>query len=363
MQVKVPIIFILFFTMLGCTSRGAYTGVEWQKHASVESQGFDPKKLERLSQYLTRVDETAGFMVIHDGKVLYEYGDLSEIGYVASVRKSMLSMLYGKYVDDGTIDLNQTIEELGIDDVQGLLPIERQAKVKHLITARSGVYHPAANGGYDKSFAELRGTKNPGDNFVYNNWDYNVAGYVFEKKVGQSIYEELEQQLAIPLGFQDWNIKNQRKLYKNSVSRYPAYHVYVSTRDMAKIGQLMLNKGKWDNKQLISESWVAESTKPVTTQQEMLERYGDQGERAPNYSYSSMWWNFDEFRGDKRYKGSYLADGWGGEYILVIPEMKLVIVHKANVSKLVKIGLFKGGISKSTFHTMAHMVMEAKNDS
>ncbi len=98
---------------------------------------------------------------------------------------------------------------------------------------------------------------------MYNNWDFNVAGTIFEKKTGKGIYPEVEEQLAIHLGFQDWNIKNQKKKHKESKSLHPAYHIYISTRDMAKIGQLMLNKGKWNGERIISENWIEKISKPV----------------------------------------------------------------------------------------------------
>ena len=356
------VIFILSFVLFGCMKKGAFKGTEWQKHSSIESQGFDPDKLDELNGYIEHLGETTGIVVIHDGKILYEYGDLADVGYVASVRKSILSMLYGKHVENGTIDLNQTIGELGIDDVFTLLPSEKLATIDHLVTARSGVYHPAANGGYDESFAKLRGTQKAGENFVYNNWDYNVAGHVFEQLVNQTIYQEMQDQLAIPLGFQDWNIENQSKYGNNDVSLYPAYHIYVSTRDLAKMGQLMLNKGKWQGKQLISESWIKKSTTPVTTQQEVAQRYNNEGGYSPDFSYSYMWWNFDEFQGDKRYKGAYMARGWGGQFVAVVPELKLVVAHKSNVSGLVKIGLLDGGVGDTTFYKMLHMVMNSSKN-
>ena len=100
----------------------------------------------------------------------------------------------------------------------------------------------ASNGGYDKENFLERGSVEPGEYFVYNNWDFNVAGHILELYTQKSIYEELENQFAKPLGFQDWNIKNQRKSGNKSKSQYKAYHIYLSTRDMAKLGQLMLNK-------------------------------------------------------------------------------------------------------------------------
>ena len=65
-------------------------------------------------------------------------------------------MLYGKYVEDGTINLDATLKDLNIDDNDGLLDIEKKAKVRHLIAARSGVFHPASNTGDDSKHAPKR---------------------------------------------------------------------------------------------------------------------------------------------------------------------------------------------------------------
>lgn len=63
-------------------------------------------------------------MIVVGGKVLYEYGDIEELSYIASCRKSVLAMLYGKYVDNKKINLDLTLSELNIDDNLGLFPIE-----------------------------------------------------------------------------------------------------------------------------------------------------------------------------------------------------------------------------------------------
>jgi CubicO group peptidase (beta-lactamase class C family) len=84
---------------------------------------------------------TTGIVVIQGGKVLFEYGDIQELSYLASCRKSILSMLYGPFIENGTIKLNTNIEQLRLDDIGGLLPIEKKATIKDLLTARSGVYH------------------------------------------------------------------------------------------------------------------------------------------------------------------------------------------------------------------------------
>ncbi|MDO6749762.1 hypothetical protein, partial [Gilvimarinus sp. 1_MG-2023] len=82
---------------------------------------FTQQKLDSLTNYIKNNLETTGMLILKDGKKLYEYGDIKEVSYIASCRKSVLSILYGKYVKNGTINLNQTIGKIGIDEDNGLL--------------------------------------------------------------------------------------------------------------------------------------------------------------------------------------------------------------------------------------------------
>jgi len=106
-----------------------------------------PMKLSGQFAFHSVDDKGLRQATVVGGRVLWEYGDVSRRSYLASVRKSILAMLYGKYVANGTIRLDKTLEELGMDDHRGLLPHEQQATIEHLISARSGIYHPAANPG------------------------------------------------------------------------------------------------------------------------------------------------------------------------------------------------------------------------
>jgi len=90
---------------------------------------------------------TTALLAVQNGRVLLSYGPVESVSYLASVRKSLLAVLYGRYVADGTIDLDRTIGDIGIDEPDGLLPIEREARLRDLLNARSGVYHPASNEG------------------------------------------------------------------------------------------------------------------------------------------------------------------------------------------------------------------------
>jgi len=156
-------------------------------------------------------------------------------------------MIYGVHIRSGEIRLNKTVKELGLDDVGGLLPVEKEATIKDIISARSGIYHPASYPGDFLSLAPKRGTVKHGTYWLYSNWDFNAAGYIFEKETGKNIYDEVERQLAVPLQMQDWKRSLQQKEGDSTRSVYPAYPMWFSTRDMPRIGLLMLNEGKWRN--------------------------------------------------------------------------------------------------------------------
>ncbi|XMO85663.1 serine hydrolase [Algibacter sp. AS12] len=359
----IPIIITVFSICLSCrTHNPRYEGTPFENNNSLVGTGFLQQKLDSLTNFLKNNLETTGMLVLKDGKILFEYGDTKEISYIASCRKSVLSILYGKYVENGVINLNQTIGEIGIDEYNGLLDIEKSATINHIISARSGVFYEPANGGYDEKNILERGSVIPGEYFVYNNWDFNVAGSILEIKSGNSVYQEIEEQLAIPLGFQDWNIKNQKRKYNKRKSKYPAHHIYLSTRDMAKIGQLMLNKGQWNGKQLISKNWIDKITTTVTPTEIVNERYGLNESSPFQFSYGYMWWLVDNFKNHPDFESAYTAHGWGGQFITVIPKLNIVVAHKYKVPTLVNWGLKQGGVANETFWELLYHFIKTENN-
>ena len=303
-----------------------YPGDRWERIGDPTTVGYSKEGLDNVREY-TETLATTGLLVIVGGKVLCEYGDLEQLSYLASVRKSILSILYGKYVLDGTIRLNTTLEDLGITDIDGLLDIEKKATIDHLITARSGIYHPASNSGDSTADAPPRGSQEPGEYFLYNNWDFNCAGYIFEKLTHQVIYDALERDLAIPLNMQDFSRLDQRKSGNLTRSHYPAYHIWLSTRDMARIGYLMLRDGAWDGQQVVPMNWVRRIRRVKTRVEDMNPAPYKEG----SFGYGYMWWVWDGPKAEPLYKGGYTAMGAYGQYITVLPELDMVIAHKTAV--------------------------------
>jgi len=310
-----------------------FPGADWERIAKPESVGYSSARLEGLRAWLSSLDTTAMFVSV-GGRVLVEYGDIAHLSYLASVRKSVLAMLYGKYVENGTIRLDTTLKDLQFADVGGLLPRELEATVEHLITARSGVYHPASNAGDSTDSAPPRGSQAPGSYYLYNNWDFNAAGAVFEKLTGKDIYDVVETDLARPIGMQDFDRKAQQKSGDPKRSQHMAYHMYFSVRDMARIGLLMLRDGNWNGQQVVPRAWAQKIRSLVTPMNEM---------NPPNYralgtgtrwGYGYMWWVWDAPNSPGPFRGVYSGMGAGGQFITILPELDMVVAHKTDTSQV-----------------------------
>ena len=306
-----------------------FPGAEWERIADPKSAGYCQAGLDAATARAQTLP-TTGVMVVVGGRVLWQHGDLQAVTYVASVRKSILAMLFGRYVQRGTIALERTLAALEIDDNLGLAPGEKEATVLDLLSARSGVYHPAANaassaGGDTVGTPPARGSVKHGTYFLYNNWDFNALGTIFEQETGRNIYDAFEQDLARPIGLQDFNRAAQRKSAGPAGrSRHPAYHFDLSTRDLARVGYVMLRDGAWAGRELVPASWVRKMVTPVTRVADMNP---DAFKKGP-FGYGLLWWVWDGPSATGAYKGAYAGIGAIGQYLVVLPALDMVVAHK-----------------------------------
>lgn len=296
---------------------------EWTYNGNPELSGWDSIKIMEVNRYLIDSTKVTGLVIVHNSQIVFDYGDIKENSYIASCRKSVLAMLYDKCVESELIKLNKTIRELEIDDVDGILPIEQNATIKDLISARSCVYHLEGYPGGMQQFAPERGSVKPGNYWLYSNWDFNVAGFVFEQETKKNIYDEIEEQLAKPLSMEDWDRNLQRKQGDTTISKYLTYPMWFSIRDMARIGLLMLNIGRWNDQEIISENWVGEMIKQRTTYIEINTNVPLFKETGVFFGYAYMWWLFKNME-DNKFKDAYAAIGAVGQAIAIYPEIDVV---------------------------------------
>ena len=320
---------------LGCahipatSARAAATGTRpqpWQQVADVTESGFSAPGLDAAFALADQAG-SAAVMVVSRGEVIAAWGDVARRLELHSVRKSVYSALYGIAVARGLVRLDATLAELGVDDLQPLTKSERSARLEDLLAARSGVYHPAAYSPSDMR-AELpgRGSHPPGTFFFYNNWDFNVVASVLERATGGDLYATFDRWLARPLGMEDWRPVDGYRAWEPRISRWPAHTFRLSARDLARIGVLYAEGGRWHGAQVIPASWVELST----TLRSPIPGGG---------GYGLMWWVYPAgSAGADKYphldrQRIWLARGTGGQAMFVLPDLQLVVVHRADTDQ------------------------------
>lgn len=295
-----------------------YPGATWDVVESPSDLGWSVRRLEDARDYSDEMGSGA-VVIVDRGIVVDQWGQVSTNWIVQSVRKSFLSALYGVYRDEAAIDLSATMADLGIDDSvpPSLTDIEKQATVRQLLQARSGIYHEAAAESQGmKDARPERGSHAPGAFHYYNNWDFNALGTIFRQQTGMDIFEALEWRLGNPLQMQDFRAENG-DYYFEPISEHPAYHFAMSARDMARFGLLYLRDGRWRDEQLIPQDWVVESTTSYS-------------EANSHWNYGYLWWlaKPGTFNGHTVWE----AAGGSGHTIWVVADMELVVVHRVDYS-------------------------------
>ena len=292
----------------------------WARWESPEQVGWSAARLGEARAFAGTIN-SAGTMVVAGGKVVDAWGEIARHYNVHSIRKSFLSALYGIHVEEGRVDLEATLGALGIDDREGLSEREKLATVIQLLAARSGVYHPS---GYESpnmlAIKPARHSSGPGVAWCYNNWDFNALGTIFRQVTGSDIYADFKARIADPIGMEDYVPERDGGYIALEASVHPAYPFRMTARDLARFGELFLRGGRWGGRQVVPQAWVEESVAPVS----------DAG-LAGSYGY--MWWVTRDgihFAGAPVPEGSYSARGAGGHYIVVLPKLDAVVVHRVD---------------------------------
>ena len=301
------------------------------EYVKPEIKAQNEVKWDSLSQFLSEAGSSS-VIILKAGKILYEWGDTNKKHTIHSIRKTLLNSLYGIYIDNGVIDTTSTLAQLKIDDLNPkLTEIEKTATIGDLLKSRSGIYHSsAATSPGMLANMPKRGAYKPGDAYIYNNWDFNVLGYILEKQTGEPIYDLFYKHIAKPLGMDyegtyttiSEKVNTIPKLdgfyqFEYDKSQYPAYHFRLSAKDLALYGQLYLNKGQWNGNQIIPAKWIDASTKPYSVTNES---YG--------IAYGMLWNVL--MKTDTRPTRSFYHTGVGVHMLGVYPNSEIVLVHRVD---------------------------------
>ncbi|MVM30954.1 serine hydrolase [Spirosoma sp. HMF4905] len=299
--------------------------------ASLQSQQVDPKPIEELTnQILTeQYHNIHSLLIVRNGKLVYEnYFN----GYNQSIpeniyssTKSITSVLVGIALDKHLIG---SVEDKVIDyfpqyaDLPNLTPAKKQITIRNLLTMSSGLecdddqpLSPGNEATMYKSTDWVRYTlslpmkADPGTITAYCTGGVAVLGGILERATGKTVDEFAQAYLWNPLGIQPIRWDRMPTGQVNTSGR-----LFIRPRDMAKLGQLVLDQGKWQSQQVVSTDWVNE----LTRQQVVLR----------DQAYGYLWWRRPFLMDGKTYP-AYYASGNGGHYIVVIPSENIVVVSTA----------------------------------
>lgn len=300
----------ILLTLVSCKS-----GVKNKETNQIE--GWSSEKLAEAKSYWSTMHQN-GLVILANGNEVVNWGPTDKKVKLSSVRKSLISILYGNYVEQGIIDLDKSLKELNINDTpDSLSELEQSATVRMLMQARSGVYHSYVGGslGMKKGQPE-RNEHQPGSYWYYNNWDFNTLGTIFEQETNSSIGVAFEETVGKQIGLIDFEPLDVYYVQSDQ-SMHRQYHFRMTARDLAKVGQLMVQNGQWDEKIVISPEWIEEMTSSYSSTN-----------LGTGYGY--MWWVEKDgvlLEDVVLPDNSYAAFGAMGKFLVIIPQHELIIAH------------------------------------
>ena len=292
------------------------------------SQGIDSALIYQLFNQLQAADHQLHSVLIvrNHQLVLEEYfgdHDFHQLHDLRSASKSIRSILLGIALDQGFIDdINDPISKYLDSPVprKNLDQRKQEITIRHLITMSTGLdchdWDKKSKGQEDRVYKkkdwlqyilDLPLIHAPGEVSHYCSMGVVLMVEVISQASGMPINEFAHEYLFKPLGMTrvEWGHTSRGEVIASGK------RLYMTPRDMAKIGQLILNKGKWEGKQIVSAAWVEESTTPQTN--------------ITGVDYGYLWWNIPfSFHGKPLI--SRTAMGNGGQYIMIFPELDLVAV-------------------------------------
>ncbi|MBU2945557.1 serine hydrolase domain-containing protein [Zobellia uliginosa] len=332
-NIAIFILLVLFASPL-CYAQESYLysqpevlGDGW-KTINLKSQEVDTTLIYKLfNQIKTRKNKIHSVLLIKNNELIIEEYfkgySVNEPHDLRSSTKSIRSILMGIAIDKGFIEsIDDPISKyLKAPIPQKNLDLKKKRiTIKNLLTMSSGLdcndWDKKSEGQEDKIYRQkdwlqyaidLPMVYEPGTVSNYCSIGTVMVAEIISQASGMTIDEFADKYLFVPL-----KITNKRWGHTSKKEVIPsAKRLYMTPRDMAKIGQLILNNGAWNGKQIISEKWVTESTTTKT--------------QLSGNDYAYLWWNIP-FKLGERLTTSKTASGNGGQYIIILPEMDLVAV-------------------------------------
>ena len=269
-------------------------------------------------------------MILKEGKVVYErwFGNNApgKNHVMWSVSKTWTTMAVGFAIAEGKFTVEDKVISFFPDDLPDEVSENLAAlRVKDLLTMSVGhdkepaTRNAQGQGSWEKLFLAHPIPHKPGTKFVYNSLATYMLSSIVRKTTGENLINYLQPRLFEPLG-----IEGARWDSNSSGTNFGGWGLFVKTEDMAKLGQLLLQKGNWDGKQLLPEAWIEEATTSKILQDPNVDLATSDSDWNQGYCYQIWRCRHNGFR----------ADGMNGQFIVVLPEQQAVVILTANISDM-----------------------------
>ena len=273
-----------------------------------------------------------GFVIVRHGKVIAEgswkpFDTLNETHMLYSHSKSFTSSAIGLLADRGKIDLDERIVDIFSNEVPAKVSENlAQLRVRDLLTMNVGKKdHLLRDGGdWVKEFLSKDFFRKPGTGFKYDSDATYMLAAIVEKKSGMKMMDYLQQNMFDQIG-----ITKAWTTYSPQGIPCGGWGMNMTTRELARFGQLYLNRGDWDGKRVLSSDWVSLATTRQTWsgwQNVGVKALGEGTDWEQGYGF--QFWRCRH--------GAYRADGAGGQYTVVIPEKDMVVSAHAGLGDFPK---------------------------
>jgi CubicO group peptidase (beta-lactamase class C family) len=298
------------------------TPLDWPT-AAPEDVGLDAAALNQAADNAALSTEVRSLLVARHGKLVFERyfngGNRAEARSIASASKSMLSVATGIAIDEGLLGLDTRIDEfLGPD----LVGAHGDLTIEHLLTMSGGLAMsedplylsdavPGTGPGaasFVREVLKWDSVAPAGTEFAYSTGLTQVLAAVLEEATGQSLCAYMVDRLLDPLGIdvEQWWVEPD--------GEFSGGPTYMTPRELARFGQLVLQRGQWNGEQLVSAGWLDQS---------LTERW-DLGRCrvvGAHQGYGFLWWLY-ELEGFQVWN----ASGYGGQEVWIAPDLDLLIV-------------------------------------
>jgi len=301
-----------------------------------EAEGFSPAA---FTGYLKAVKESGqemhSVMVLRHGKVVAEKwfeGHGPAVPHVMhSVSKTFTATAIGFAVTEKRLTVSDKVVSFFPDDLPAeISPYLADLEIRDLLTMSVGHEKDPSDairkgaGSWEKLFLATPIKFEPGTKFVYNSLATYMLSAIVQKVTGEKVIDYLYPRLFRPLGITGAEWETSPSGVNNG-----GWGLHIKTEDMAKMGQFFLQKGNWQGKQLLPESWFEEATTAHITQPPVwFPKKGNPKESDWVQGYCYQMWRCRN--------NAYRADGAVGQFIIVIPEKDAVVVTTANLNDMQK---------------------------